>query len=318
MGKEQRLAKRLGLITLGLILVLGGLFLVLRVEDRDLDVDARKEADGEFVSLTDGLTHYHLAGSGDAPLVVLIHGFSVPDYVWEPTYTALDEAGFRVLSYDLYGRGYSDRPDLVYDIDLFQNQLEDLLTALDVNSPVNLVGLSMGAPIAARFAHQHPDRVKSLILIAPEVTQTTSRDIFPMNLPGLGEYLMAAVMEPIVLPKLQPGDFYQPDNFPGWENRYRDQLHFRGTSRALLSTIRSLIDLDPELDYQYIEKTNLPVLLVWGDQDQTISRDQIEVLRAILPDMDLLIVENAGHLPHYEQPEVVNPALIDFLESIPQ
>jgi pimeloyl-ACP methyl ester carboxylesterase len=51
--------------------------------------------------LSNGVVHYELTGSEDAPVVVLVHGFSVPCYVWDPTFEALTEAGFRVLRYDL-------------------------------------------------------------------------------------------------------------------------------------------------------------------------------------------------------------------------
>jgi len=303
-------------ISLVLALILTSLYLVLRTEKRDLDQAAREGASGIFIELSAGVVHYHLAGPDDKPLVVLIHGFSVPDYVWQPTFQGLAEAGYRVLSYDLYGRGYSDRPDLLYDVDLFQSQLGGLLASLKINEPVHLVGLSMGGPIAARYAHQHTENVKSLILISPVVVQPTNSDIFPLNLPGVGEYLMATIMEPIVLPKLQVEDFYQPDNFPGWEDLYRVQLQYRGTGKALLSTIRQLVILDPEDEYRELEETDLPVLLVWGVNDQTIGEDQIEILKAILPEMEILQIEQAGHLVHYERPERVNPEIVEFLDRI--
>ena len=301
-------------LVLGLILT--GLYLVLRTEMRDLDQDAREVASGVFIELPEGVVHYHLAGPEEKTLVVLIHGFSVPDYVWQPTFQGLAEAGYRVLSYDLYGRGYSDRPDLLYDVDLFQSQLGRLLASLKINEPVHLVGLSMGGPLAARYAHQNTENVKSLILISPVVVPPTNSNIFPLNLPGVGEYLMAAIMEPIVLPKLQAEDFYQPENYPDWEDLYRVQLQYRGTGRALLSTIRQLVILDPVNEYKELAETDLPVLLVWGVNDQTIGIDQIEVLKAILPDMEIFQVERAGHLVHYEHPERVNSEIMDFLELI--
>ncbi len=302
--------------SLVLALILTSLYLVLRTEKRDLDQAAREGASGDFIELPAGIVHYHLAGHEDKPLVVLVHGFSVPDYVWEPTFKGLVEAGYRVLSYDLFGRGYSDRPDLVYDLVLFNNQLEDLLIGLEIDEPVHLVGLSMGGPIAARYAYQHTEKVKSLILISPVVVQPANSDIFPLNLPGVGEYLMATIMEPIILPKLQVEDFYQPDNFQDWEDLYRVQLQYRGTGKALLSTIRQLVIHDPGDEYRELEGTDLPVLLVWGVNDQTIGLDQIEILKAILPEMEILQVERAGHLVHYERPEKVNSEIMEFLDRI--
>jgi len=101
----------------------------------------------------------------------------------------------------------------------------------------------MGGPVAARYAYQNADQVNGVVLIVPVVTQVTNRVIFPLNLPGVGEYVMSAVMEPIILPKLQADDFAHPENFPGWEEKYREQLQFKETGRALLSTIREFVKL---------------------------------------------------------------------------
>lgn len=98
---------------------------------------------------------------------MLVHGFSVPQFIFEPTFTFLTEQGFRVLRYDLYGRGFSDRPDKRYDIDLYVGQLANLLDALEIREPVSLVGLSMGGPITATFTVRFPQRVRKLVLIDP-------------------------------------------------------------------------------------------------------------------------------------------------------
>lgn len=305
-------------IVIGLFLLLGGLEIFNGVENRELDQISRTEGGGSLIELDQGVVHYYLEGPDDAPLVVLIHGFSVPSYVWEPTTVYLNKNGYRTLRYDLYGRGFSDRPDLVYDITLFEDQLAGLIDRLQLNGPVSVVGLSMGGPVAARYANKYPDQVAGVILISPEVTQTTNRDIFPMNIPGVGEYLMSAVMEPYILPKLQAGDFTHPENFPDWEAKYRVQMQFKGTGRALLSTIRELVKLNPELEYQALQRTYLPVMLIWGDADQTIGTDQIDVLQQIMPELEIRIVEDGGHLVHYENSAKVNSELIDFLERIPR
>ncbi|MCK4490004.1 MAG: alpha/beta hydrolase, partial [Anaerolineales bacterium] len=208
-----------------------------------------------------------------------------------------------------------DRPDVIYDINLFSTQLEELLSKLEVDEPVHLIGLSMGGPVVARYANRHPDLVRGITLIAPGVVQVNWKDIFPLNLPGVGEYLMAAVMEPILLPRMQNSDFYQPENFPGWEERYRVQLQYKGTGRALLSTVRNLVELESEQEYQKLHETKLPVLLIWGSEDQSISRENIQVLQGLLPDMQVQIIEKGGHISHYEFPEIVNPILLEFIDS---
>jgi len=114
------------------------------LETRTLDDDSRKAAPGRFITLSDGIVHYELSGAANRRTVVLIHGFSVPYYLWDQTFSALTGAGYRVLRYDLYGRGYSDRPDIAYDGASWEKQLHELLAALGSRGRVDLVGASMG------------------------------------------------------------------------------------------------------------------------------------------------------------------------------
>jgi pimeloyl-ACP methyl ester carboxylesterase len=102
----------------------------------------RQAASGSFAHLSDGFTHYEIAGLGSSRVVVLIHGFSVPYYLWDKTFDPLGRAGFCVLRYDLYGCGLSDRPHEHYNADLYDRQLSELLTSLRVQTPVDLVGAS--------------------------------------------------------------------------------------------------------------------------------------------------------------------------------
>ena len=101
-------------------------------ETKELDETARKQADGSFIALTDGVTHYELGGPKNGQPVVLVHGFSTPYFIFDTTFEFLVNSGFRVLRYDLIGRGYSDRPHVDYNIHLFVRQLKDLLDALEL------------------------------------------------------------------------------------------------------------------------------------------------------------------------------------------
>lgn len=293
--------------------VLGAVYFISDGEQSTLDPQVRSALPGQFVTLSNGVVHYELAGPEDAPLVVLVHGFSVPYYIWDPTFEALTEAGFRVLRYDLYGRGYSDRPNVEYTLDLFTGQLEQLLSALEMTEPASLVGLSFGGPIVAKYANGHPDQVRDLILVDPQIAPVSTGEIFPLNLPGVGEYIMAVYMAPSMLPTSQPKDFYRPERFPDWEAKYRAQMEYKGFKRAILSTIRNMVEMDALSEYEKLGQTEMPVLLLWGQEDATVSASDIESLQKAIPQAEFHPVEEAGHLPHYEQAGIVNPLLIEFL-----
>jgi pimeloyl-ACP methyl ester carboxylesterase len=314
--KHRRLSifvgSAIGLIVLGLLIA----YHLADQEKITLDDAVRTTLPGQFIKLPLGIVHYDLAGPQDAATIVLVHGFSVPDYIWDPTFAALTQAGFRVLRYDLYGRGFSDRPVGNYNLDLFDTQLEELLTTLNIHNPVDLVGLSMGGPIAARFAYLYPGQVRSLIFIDPEVAPVSTRMIFPLNIPIVGEYLMMVYVAPVELPKTQPDDFYRPERYPDWEAKYRVQEQYKGFRQAILSTIRAQPTMDSMAEYAAVGRQNLPALLIWGREDRTISSTDMKQLVKLIPGIDFEIIEEAGHIPQYERPEIVNPLLIKFLDGL--
>jgi pimeloyl-ACP methyl ester carboxylesterase len=295
------------------IFILLAVYIIMDVENIPLNDEQRSDLPGQFVELSNGMVHYQFSGAKDAPIVVLVHGFSVPYYVWDPTYSALADAGFRVLRYDLYGRGFSDRPDVPYDLALFITQLEQLLNVLEINDPISLVGLSYGGPIVTGFANQYPDKVKSITLVSPQISTVTTKDIFPLNIPIVGEYLMAVYVAPIALPNAQEHDFHTPKNYPDWKDRYLIQTQYKGFRKAILSSIRCMVGQNVMQEYEAIVKKEYPVSLLWGQEDQTILANEIDKIQLVIPDLEFHSIEEAGHLVHFEKSEIVNPVLIDFL-----
>lgn len=284
-----------------------------RSEPLALDDAARASAPGQFARLSDGWTHYELAGPPDAQAVVLIHGFSVPYYIWDPTFAALAEAGFRALRYDLYGRGFSDRPDAEYNADLYDRQLRELLDALDIRAPADVVGLSMGGPIAIHFAGRHPERVRRIVLVDPAgfpLKQPLAAGLIRIS--PLGEWLMDRFGEQILVKSLVK-DMKYPERFPDYTERYRAQTRYAGFRRALLSTMRSGMLTSAAEAYRRVGEQGKPVLLLWGREDHTVPFSLSEQVRAAIPHAEFHAIDEAGHVPHLERPEVVNPILVEFL-----
>jgi pimeloyl-ACP methyl ester carboxylesterase len=285
-----------------------------RGETRVLDGAARSQAPGSFVQLSMGITHYELGGPPDGQPVVLVHGFSVPYFIWDPTYLALTRAGFRTVRYDLYGRGYSDRPRLRYGIDLFAQQLAELLNALELERAA-LVGLSMGGPITATFTARHPGAVSRLALVDPVGFRpmALSPVLQAALLPGLGELAFGLAGDEQLLKGIA-SDFFAPHDVDMFLSQYREQMRFRGFKRAILSTLRSEALRGSPQAYRRVGELGTPVLLVWGRDDVTIPlQDSAPILQAI-PGAEFHVLEHCGHIPQYEQPDLFNPILMEFLE----
>ncbi|MCI0668986.1 MAG: alpha/beta hydrolase, partial [Myxococcaceae bacterium] len=234
----KKTLSRLALLATGLLLATGAALPLLRtIEWQELDDAARTRAPGAFLQLSQGTTHYVLTGPADGRPVVLVHGFSVPSYIWDGTAEALAAAGFRVLRYDLWGRGWSDRPDVVYDFALFEGQLTELLDAVGLTGPVDLVGLSMGGALVAGYAANHPERVRRVALVDPF---HRAADLGLLEVRGVGDWLAHVTWAP-GLAQGQRSDFVHPERFPDWAERYTEQMRYDGFVRALLSTGRAFL-----------------------------------------------------------------------------
>lgn len=311
------MSRLLRFVALVVVLVLAGgsaAWLVKNPEKAELDASARAEAPGKFVALSQGTTHYEVAGPDTGRVVVMVHGFSVPMYIWDSTFIALGNAGYRAVRYDVYGRGWSDRPDGAYDGAMFDRQLDDLLDSLHVTGPVDLMGLSYGGFITGHYTAGHRDRIRTLTLVDPVASSSPMPSI--ITTPVIGTWLWQVTRVPGMADN-QASDFLHPTAFPGWADRYRPQMRFKGFGRALLRSAVTASNTNFDSLYASVARTQVPVLLIWGRQDQTVTFDKSEVVRRAIPTLDFLPVDSAGHLPHLEQAAQVNARLMAFFAAHP-
>lgn len=284
-----------------------------------LDARVRESLPGQTAWLTDGVTYYETAGCERDTAVILIHGFSVPNFIWDRNFGALAGAGFRVVRYDLFGRGYSDRPRLDYDKTLFVRQLADLMDVMKIDQ-ADLVSLSMGGPISAEFAHRFPSRVRKLAFIDPAG--------FDLELPFAVKLLNVLVLGEILLgllgllgtkPLLETmlNDFYSPTQEAKdfFIPRYREQMKYHGFKRAILSSLRNAMLDEDLLPFRHLGESNKPVLLVWGREDQTVPFRHSETFLKLVPQTRFHPIDLAKHIPQFERPDLINRLLIEFLQT---
>lgn len=286
------------------------------METRDLnDAVRRSMPDKAFISLSDGYTHYEIQGPESGPPVVLIHGMTGPSFIWDDQFKALADAGFRVLRYDLYGRGYSDRPRVAYDAALFDRQLLELLDGLKITRPVDVVGLSLGGAITIQFVDRHPDRVRRFVLFAPAgfpVHVPTKYRV--MHWPLAGEWLMKALGDRFLSTGITHSMKITPERARDFERQYIDQMYYRGHKRALLSTLRNMPMLTMQPVYERVGALGKKGLLFWGTEDHVIAFEHHRLVQAAIPNIEFQAIEGYGHTLNYDAPEKVNPLLIEFLQ----
>ncbi len=282
-----------------------------------LDARVRESLPGQTAWLTDGVTYYQVAGREAGISVIFIHGFSVPNFIWDRNFDALAAAGFRVVRYDLFGRGYSDRPRVAYDKAFFVRQLADLMDELKIGQ-ADLVSLSMGGPIAAEFAYRFPRRVRKLVFIDPAgFDLELPFAIKLLNVPIAGEILLGllGLLGTKTLLETMLNDFYSPTQEARdyFIPRYREQMEYHGFKRAILSSLRvGMLEEDLQL-FRRLGTSGNQVMLIWGKGDRTVPFKHNETFRRLVPQTEFHAVDEAGHIPQFEKPEVVNPLLIRFL-----
>ncbi len=287
-------------------------YFVLETEWHELDEAVRKNTFGNFIKLKNGYVHYELQGPDSGKTIVLIHGISIPYVIWDHTIHALADEGYRVLRYDLYGRGYSDRPDIKYNEELYDNQLSDLLDSLKITGKINLVGISMGGVIAMNFTDCHPDQVEDLALIDPAgFVDENQNQAKILAIPILGNYLSGVLGNLVISGKIKD-NFYDSAYVDSIKPIFKEQMKYKGYKRALISTACNLnLSNNTEL-VQRLGKTNRRFMLIWGKADKIIPFSKSEHFKKSLPGLEFYPIEKAGHVPQYEKPEEVNLLLIKF------
>ena len=227
------------------------------------DVD-RAAAPGRMVALTQGQTYIRWHGPVRGPVIVAIHGLTTPSQVFDELAARLTMLGYRVLTYDLYGRGLSDRVPGPQNDAFFLRQLDDLLTDQGLDQDVILIGYSMGGAIAAAFAAAQPHRVGRVILLAPvgmAINETPFWQ-FARRLPVLGDWLVGTfgathLAREIARPS-PVADVQQAE------------LSRRGYLPAVLSSRRHFLFESLERAHRVLGREDVPVVAIWGGQDGVI------------------------------------------------
>jgi pimeloyl-ACP methyl ester carboxylesterase len=282
-------------------------------EVNDLNDHTRAQAGGSYVALPLGSTHYELLGPDTGRTVVLVHGSTLPQWTWDRQVAVLTDAGFRVLRYDHFGRGYSDRPVADYGIDLYCDQLGQLIDTLRLRKPISLVGISFGCAILAAYASRHPADVDRMIFTAPVVDPLN--DVAKL----LTKSSVGAVFVRSRLKKQVEGDIRRTLRARGMPDRYADffieQASIKGFQRSLLSFFRNAAVVDYRPYYRKTGELVPRIMLIWGDDDKTVRKSQVFEFEKAIPAAQVVVLKGIGHLAPFEATQEFNDLILSFLKK---
>jgi pimeloyl-ACP methyl ester carboxylesterase len=269
--------------------------------------------DAQQVVQVDGLNiHYKDTGPKDAPVVLLLHGFGSSLQTWD-VWAAQLETQYRVIRLDLPGFGltgpsplhdYSEAGDLA--------TLTHFVDKLGVAS-FSIIGHSMGGKMAWGLAAADPDRVKALVLMAPdgfpEVKDIGSK---PYAMPSIMGVIKFSLPKFLVRKSIEPAFFDANALSDSLVDRYYDMLRAPGVRAAILERANQTIYTDP---VPRLKKITAPTLLVWGEQDQMIPSSNAQSYANVLSTSKTVLLPNLGHLAQEEQPQIALAHVVEFLNS---
>ncbi len=256
---------------------------------------------------------------GNGQPVVLIHGYPLDCTSWEKQTRMLLEAGFRVIAYDRRGFGKSSMPTVGYDYDTLAEDLHAVLEHANLNNVV-LCGFSMGTGEVTRYIGAHGSmRVDKAVLlgaIPPYLVKTED------NPEGVEPSVFADIKKAVLADrpayfKEFLDNFYNVDKFGG--TRISEQAWTASFNTALHASPYAAHDcVDAWLtDFREdLQRIDVPTLLVHGDADRILPYENTaKRLPPLIKDLTAVTVEKGPHNIAWTHPEIVNPALLDFLRS---
>ena len=243
--------------------------------------------------------------AGDGPALVLLHGFLCDSRVWERQLTGLGD-GFTVIAWDAPGAGLSSDPPDTYTLADWARCLSAFLDGLRVER-ASVVGLSWGGILAQELWHLDRGRFDRLILAG---TYAGWKGSLPAP-------LCAARLERC----LRDADLPADERATRWvpelltdaaRPAVRDTL-FSIVADAHPPAFRLMARTSAEADTSsLLPYIDTPTLLVWGDDDRRSPLSVADQFRASLPDAELVVIADAGHLCNMQQPESFNASVRRF------
>jgi 4,5:9,10-diseco-3-hydroxy-5,9,17-trioxoandrosta-1(10),2-diene-4-oate hydrolase len=247
-------------------------------------------------------TTYLSAGSGHS--VIFLHGAGAGAVTWYPSIGAISKC-CRVLAPDIVGYGESDKPNAPYDRPYFSRWLNGFLIEMKI-SKAHIVGLSQGGAIALQFAIDYPQKVEKLVIV-----DSAGLGAKVSFWPFVTMVWMNSSPSAIANRFNSPYILHKPENRDPNHSLYSIAvIKEAGGKNAFKQGRGSAVSKIPDESLQQIKNETL---IIWGKDDRLFSAEHGERAAKIISNAKFHLIEDAGHLPLMDQPEIFNKILTDFL-----
>jgi pimeloyl-ACP methyl ester carboxylesterase len=263
----------------------------------------RYPGEQKSVAVPGGMLSYEVAGQG--PVVLCLPSLGDTRREYDHVVPVLVEEGYRVMTTDLRGMGQSQGHFKTHTVVDLANDIKVMLDAEKVEQAF-LLGCSISGASAGRFAVEHPERVRALVLFSPLMRTGSRFSAFLLStvlrLPGIGSRVWTSYFK-----RLYPSRPVEPD--------YLEQIRKAARQRGAMKSIADM-SAAPRIDAQ-IASIRVPTLVYLGTKDPDFKnvRAEAEQLRRETPQADIRVLEGIGHYPQREDADHVVPELVAWLQA---
>jgi pimeloyl-ACP methyl ester carboxylesterase len=283
--------------------------------------------ESKFIETRFGKTHYLTAGEPETEPLILVQAIAGSAPLWYHQIPALAQ-NFQVFALDTPGQpGRSDPYPPPFLENGYSNWLLDVLDNLDIQL-ANMAGVSSGGWYVMRFALQHPERVKKIVMLSPTGLANAR---FPINI-FLKNVLSKKKDENTLEKELSTRSFLPSSASEEFDRNLARAMalatrHFKlgktlslynpGTDRLnLINTFRVLKKLFFAEPMQVLNQLETPGLVILGEHEMLFNSQRVaRKINQKLPALDTVIIKDTGHSAMYDRPQEVNQRIIDFLIS---
>lgn len=320
-------------ILFGCLLILASVFLLyFRWETANREVEINREiapSTGRYVSGDDTEIFIQESGPLDGEPILFIHGTGAWGEIWRETADPLNGAGYRTILVDLTPFGFSDRPsNQDYDQESQAKRILGVVESLEIET-ITLVGHSFGGGPTTEAALRAPEKIERLVLLdvgnlvgplpfEDRPTEPGSAARVASISPLRNSILSALVTNPRMSRRLLQTLIHDPANATDArvEMLQRPMPIQNSTHDFGLWLVENFLMPHPEFkandpaNYQVLD---MPVLIIWGEEDTLTPLEQGEYMHEIIAGSELQTFAGVGHVPQVEDPDKLVEALLAFL-----